>query len=134
MKNTRKIGIIALLLVAMSFVACNDFLDREPLSDVTPEVYFRAEADLEAYTINLYDFPTHGGWNAGTFIYDNGTDNQASVDAYNRWAPGEWKVGASGGSWNFHKIRRLNYFLDKVLPLYKKGNITGAEENIKHYY
>ncbi len=93
MKNTRKIGIIALLLVAMSFVACNDFLDREPLSDVTPEVYFRAEADLEAYAINLYDFPTHGGWNAGTFIYDNGTDNQASVDAYNRWVPGEWKVG-----------------------------------------
>ncbi|MBS9766436.1 MAG: RagB/SusD family nutrient uptake outer membrane protein [Flavobacteriaceae bacterium] len=133
MKNTRKIGIIALLLVAMSFVACNDFLDREPLSDVTPEVYFRAEADLEAYAINLYDFPTHGGWNAGTFIYDNGTDNQASVDAYNRWVPGEWKVGTSGGSWNFDKIRKVNYFLDKVLPLYKKGNITGAEENIKHY-
>lgn len=133
MKNTNKILSMLLLLVAASFVACDNFLDREPLSDVTPEVYFKSESDLEAYTINIYSFPTHSGWNAGTFLYDNNTDNQAAVNASTRWLPGEWRVGSSGGSWDFDRIRNLNYFFENVLPAYEKGEISGNETNIKHY-
>ena len=31
--------------------SCNDFLDREPLSSVTPEVYFSTTDHFEAYSI-----------------------------------------------------------------------------------
>lgn len=114
-------------------VSCNDFLDREPLSQVTPGVFFKSEADLESYSIAHYGFPSHSGWNAGTFIYDNNTDNQAGVHASNLWLPGEWRVGASGGSWSFWQIRELNYFLEAVLPNWQAKKISGNEDNIKHY-
>lgn len=117
----------------LGLVACNDFLDREPLSKVTPEAYFSTENDLATYTISQYSFPTHGGWGLGTFSYDNHTDNQASAGSSNIWVPGELRVGNSGGSWDFGRIRSINYFFDKVLPKYKEGKIKGNEANIKHY-
>ena len=47
-----------LLLSALliGFSACNDYLDVQPESSITPEAYFTAEADLAAYSINLYNF------------------------------------------------------------------------------
>ena len=47
--------------------------------------------------------------------------------------PGEKKVAASGGAWEFSKIRAANYFFDNVLPKYNAGKISGNQENIKHY-
>ena len=35
--------------------SCNDFLDREPLSSVTPEVYFSTTDHFEAYSIAKYN-------------------------------------------------------------------------------
>lgn len=131
MKN-KKIYIIAMLAL-LAFASCNDYLDREPLSEVTPEAYFATENDLATYTISHYSFPTHSGWGLGTFAYDNHTDNQASSGASVKWLPGEWRVGGSGGSWYFGRIRAINYFLDKVLPKYAEGKITGDDLNIKHY-
>ncbi len=131
MKN--KIKLITVLLLAINLIACDDFLDREPLSDVTPAVYFKQESDLQAYSIKLYDFPTHWGYNLGTFTRDNNTDNQATKDANKRWIPGEVKVPAKGGDWKFGRIRKINYFFEKVLPLYEKGEIQGNTEDIKHY-
>ena len=50
---------IFLLGVSLAgFTSCNDFLDKEPESSVTPAAYFTAEADLAAYSINLYNFFT----------------------------------------------------------------------------
>lgn len=124
--------IIAMLLQGV-FYSCNDFLDREPLSNITPEVYFKNEKDLESYTISRYNFPVHGGYNIGTFGVDNGTDNQAASGASNLWKPGEWKVGADGGAWNFGQIRQLNYFLDVAPKNLSEGLIQGNAQNINHY-
>ena len=41
------------------FVSCNDFLDCEPLDQITPESYFNQEADLAAYTIKQYAFSSY---------------------------------------------------------------------------
>src|SRR3546814_15606235 len=84
---------------------CNDFLDRAPLSDVTPEDYLRTEADLAAYAIARYNFPTHGGWGVGNHGIDNHTDNQATSSYANRWVPGEWRVPQSDGSWRSEERR-----------------------------
>lgn len=125
---------IILAVFTLSITSCNDFLDRSPLSNVTPDEYLWAEADLAAYTINGYKFSTHGGgWNMGTFIADNGTDNQAASGYSNLWVPGEWKVPASGGAWGFANIRNYNYFLEIVLPRWKANQITGVASNIDHY-
>ncbi|MGL5729633.1 MAG: RagB/SusD family nutrient uptake outer membrane protein, partial [Bacteroidales bacterium] len=114
--------------------SCNDFLDRSPLDEVTPQQYFNTESDLAAYAINRYNFSTHSGFNLGVFALDNNTDNQANVDGSNsRWVPGEWRVGQSGGSWSFGNIRAANYFFEQVNPKVKAGKISGTPTNINHY-
>lgn len=120
-----------------SLTACNDYLDVVPESSITPESFFNAEADLSAYSINLYNsvftYISPGTYGLSIFANDNATDNQAAVGYSTRWVPGEWLVPSSGGEWDFSSIRNCNYFLDKVLPKYKVGSISGGEANIRHY-
>ncbi|WP_302974314.1 RagB/SusD family nutrient uptake outer membrane protein [uncultured Prevotella sp.] len=133
-----KLKYISMLVLGASLglTSCNDFLDKEPESNVTPAAFFTAESDLAAYTINLYGVLTSiapGSYGMGTFAYDNATDNQAATDYSSRWVPGNWKVGQSGGAWDFGNIRNVNYFLDQVLPKYEAGKISGAATNVRHY-
>lgn len=125
--------IILALSLVLTLGSCNKYLDRQPLSDVTPGVFFKNEADLAAYTISQYAFPSHGGWHPGTFSNDNHTDNQASGSYHERWAPGEYRVPQSGGSWDFNAIRNANYFLETVVPKWKNGEISGSATAIEHY-
>ena len=123
----------AVLLAFTALVSCNKYLDREPLSNITPSSYLWNEADLAAFTIARYNFPTHGGFNVGTFGNDNHTDNQAASGYSTRWVPGELRVPQSGGSWNFDQIRQANYFLETVLPRWNDKKIQGNANNIAHY-
>ena len=131
-----KIINIFISLTGLFFIAgCNDYLEKQPQSSVTPSSYFKAEADLAAYSINLYNFTSisPGTYGISTFGNDNGTDNQAAVDYSSFWVPGEWKVSSTSSVWNFTQIRHCNYFLDQVLPKYEAGEIQGSAANIKHY-
>ncbi|MDO4782258.1 MAG: RagB/SusD family nutrient uptake outer membrane protein [Capnocytophaga felis] len=136
MKIVYKIGSMALFF---AFTACNDFLDREPLTDVAPNQYFNTEQDLSDYTITRYSFPTHQNWNAGTFIDDNHTDNQATSSANGRWKKGEWRVPVrnsnhdNASDYDFKKIREINFFFEQVEPKIAEGKITGNTANINHY-
>jgi hypothetical protein len=131
-KNTRNLMLVS--IAALSITSCNKFLDRPPLSNVTPADYLWNESDLGTYTVSRYNFPTHSGsFNVGTFGTDNGTDNQASSGYSNRWVPGEWRVPQTGGSWNFTQIRQCNYFLETVLPRWANKKLTGSADNIAHY-
>ena len=80
---------------SIALTSCNDFLDREPLDQVTPQEYFQTADHLAAYTISKYNsmFSTHSGWNAGTVNNDGGTDNMV-VGGYNStyYEKGIWKV------------------------------------------
>ena len=129
------INIFMSLTALVSISGCNDFLDKQPQSSVTPPAYFKAEADLAAFSINLYNFSsiTPGSYGLSTFANDNGTDNQAAVGYSSFWVPGEWRVGATSDVWNFSQIRHCNYFLEQVLPKYESGEIQGSAANIKHY-
>ena len=40
---------------SMALTSCNDFLDREPLDQVTPQEYFQTADHLAAYTISKYN-------------------------------------------------------------------------------
>ena len=133
-----KLKYISMLVLGASLglTSCNDFLDKEPESNVTPASFFTSADDLAAYTVNLYGVLTSigpGSYGMSTFAYDNDTDNQAGTGYSNRWVPGNWKVGQSGGAWDFGNIRNVNYFLDQVLPKYEAGKISGAATNVRHY-
>lgn len=123
----------SIIAVMAMGAGCNKFLDRAPLDKVTPDKFLNSESDLAAYTIAAYGFPTHEGWGVGTFGIDNHTDNQATANYSNRWVPGEWRVPQSGGSWDFGRIRNLNYFFEAVLPKWKDGKLAGNSDRVKHY-
>ena len=128
-----------LLGASLGLTACNDYLDVEPQSDITPSAFFYTADDLAAYTINLYnstfDYIAPGSYGISIFGWDNDTDNQAGVNASaTRWVPGQWKVGTNNywtqGNWG--EVRAVNYFFDQVLPKYEAGQITGGSA-VEHY-
>jgi hypothetical protein len=126
--------------------ACDDFLDEEPQSEVSPEKYLLNESQLEAYVNKYYadydnwksDSDDKGGmipsfWgseNGSTYKDDNATDNQQGTNG--RYLKDTWTVGQSGGKWNFTNINALNYYLQTVVPRLENGELTGTESNLKH--
>ncbi len=126
--------------------ACDDFLDEEPQSEVSPEKYLLNESQLEAYVNKYYadydnwksDSDDKGGmipsfWgseNGSTYKDDNATDNQQGTNG--RYLKDTWTVAQSGGKWNFTNINALNYYLQTVVPRLENGELTGTESNLKH--
>lgn len=131
MKKINKIIIALLALYSLS--ACNDFLDREPLSQVSPDAYFNNAGQLSAYTLDLYKsfFYTNKDYSMGNTLLDNNTDNQAKRNSSDDiWLPGWKKVPNKASVWKLNNIRKVNYFLGKVLPKYKAGEIEGSKAEI----
>ncbi|MDR2805903.1 MAG: RagB/SusD family nutrient uptake outer membrane protein [Dysgonamonadaceae bacterium] len=138
MKNILKKQIYFALtaLIALFASGCDDFLDREPLSEIPPEKYLWNDAQLSNYVTDNYQIlPTHGvgNYDWGTFRADRNTDVMTSYDMDNKYIPGQWKVGSSEGDWSFSRIQQINYFLETVIPRYEAGTLSGSLENCKHY-
>lgn len=122
------------VFISLLFISCDDFLDREPLSEVKADNYLISESALSSYANDQYSMlPTHGQYGYGTFQWDVNTDNMAGPTPSSIFAPGYWKVSQTGGAWWFGAIRRCNYFLDNVLPRIEIGGIAGDQINAKHY-
>ncbi|NDV60417.1 RagB/SusD family nutrient uptake outer membrane protein [Bacteroides sp. 519] len=131
----KKQYIFLIAFVAVLFTACDDFLDRQPLSSVTSEHYLNTENELASFGAAQYNaLPSHapGVYSIGTFGTDNNSDNQCSTNVNSNFLPGERRVATNGG-WDFKKIRDCNYFFETVLPKYEAGSISGVEANIRHY-
>lgn len=143
MKTRKTLLYVLALMLGTGLSSCEDFLDREPLSQISPEIYFTDATQLERYVDGLYAdiLPSHGGkWSYGIYGEDEDTDNQAGTTAHNRYADGLWKVPNSDDSdWNFEWIYRCNYFLSTVLEKYgddiegSQNTITGDLASTKHY-
>jgi len=125
-----------ILLLAMCAVivlladSCKkDFLDRSPLSSISPQDYLVEESQLASYAVKRYESLPIFGY----FDGDSHTDVEARRTFDNKYVPGQWRVGQTGGQWDFTDIYQCNYFLNTVIPRYKAGTITGNTTNIKHY-
>lgn len=120
---------------ALAFSSCNDFLDRKPLSQVTPEAYFTTVDHFAAYSIYYYtsQFPSHAGYGAGITNDDGGTDNMVAGDYSSRYEKGAWKVPSSSSSWSFSGIRYCNYFFETAVPKYEAGQVAGNDDEVRHY-
>lgn len=124
------------LAVAGYFSSCNDYLDKEPLSQVTPEAYFNQESHLEAYANGRYTevLPSSGNWSYGTYGGDLNTDNMVSNVADGMYIKGDWRTSMSDNDYyTFTNINTINYFFDVVMPKYEAGQIQGNDANIRHY-
>lgn len=128
------IGLIFLLLIS-----CSDYLEREPLDQISTDQYWQSAKDLENYTLQFYPtFPTFRSVSGlltiepnadlGVFGWDanRGSDHQiiqTPVDQLNSTRT----VVNSGGNWRWTNIRSVNIFFEN----YRKVKDTPA--NIQHF-
>lgn len=129
MKLYKNLFVSGLLATSMLTVtSCNDFLDMEPPSDVTPEAYFQNADQLGAYAISQYQslFTTHSGWSMGDIVGgDANTDNMVGRSfSTSRFTKNLWQVSNSGDL-GMSLIRYCNYFFETVLPRYEAGLYSG---------
>ena len=138
-------GVFALATLAMlggMTVSCDDFLDREPESKLTPDGYFSDAGQLEAYANDQYSdvLPSHTNYSYGIFGNDAGTDNQVKNAIEDRFTTDRYKVPHTEDSyWKFDRIYKINFFFDNVRPKFgtkldgSENTISGDLQNIRHY-
>lgn len=128
----RKIYILS--IISFLFLgSCSDFLNREPLSQITTSGLTYTASECREYVNQFY------GVLNGPFThrddglaYDLGTDNLLSVSYQNNQdlIDGLRIVPASGGGWGTNewgRIRTLNYLLDNYT---KSSELTEVEKYI----
>ncbi|HEY4110251.1 RagB/SusD family nutrient uptake outer membrane protein [Puia sp.] len=134
-----------LLLVSCS----KDFLDREPLSQISPDNAFSSESELQLYVHSFYGlFPTaDGAFPYG--IYNEGFDNIIVTGLNNQltgnrvvpvtdanWSNAASTTGAGVGSWG--NLRNINFFLQNYplghLPTSVSAPYVGAARFFRAWF
>lgn len=102
-----KIYPIYILALCLLLTSCKKgFLDRQPLSSISPDAFFKTESDLNLYTNSFYStFPSAEG------IYNESADNVVKSDL-GELITGKRTVPISGGGWSWSELRNINYFLE----------------------
>lgn len=96
------------------------WLDKEPLSQVTPDQYFTNESAVLSFVDGRYTefLSAHGGWSSidgydyGMFQKDATTDDQISASGPGDKYLGLWLVPQTGGGFEFSNIYKINWFLN----------------------
>ncbi len=133
MKLNKLIYLCGAFALTSLLASCEDFLDREPISSVTPDEYYQTEDQIQAAVNKLYEvLPGHSG-SYGVFGQDGDTDNQTYTTPGTRFSQDLWKVSMTNDSWKWENVRNINYTLSTVLSNIEKGIVTGNETKINHY-
>ncbi|PSL34540.1 RagB/SusD family nutrient uptake outer membrane protein [Chitinophaga ginsengisoli] len=115
----RILGFVAAGLIVLS--GCSDFLDREPLSQISPVNGFNSESELRLYVRSFYDkmLPNADNEDNGfTSLYTE-TANNIVVNSLSPQIAGNRTVPVAGGGWDWTDLRNVNYFLQN----YMRGNL-----------
>lgn len=107
------------LLIALSMYACSeDFLEKQPLSEITAETFFNTASDLQLYTNGFYRM-----W-PSTSIYNGeaSTDNIIQTELSDEMRSTRL-VPTSGGGWDWEYLRDINFFLQE----YEKSDDEAAK-------
>ena len=99
-----------------------DFLDREPLSQLSPGSSFNSASQLQLYTNSFYNdiIPDAAS------LYNEQVDNIVVTSLSNQLT-GARTVPVSGGGWSWGALRNINFFLQN----YTKGHLP---ENVSAPY
>lgn len=145
--NKKHIGFCMMMgFAAIGSTSCNDLLDLDPVSQITPESYFVTADQLATYLTNYYTgyltAPFSGamyhnyGYNDGMAQSDGNTDimlvGLGGNTAY--FANDHWEVSSGKALQEYYGgVRVYNYFLDKAVKGFENGVVTGDEKLIKNY-
>lgn len=100
-------NIIIFILSATMLCACsNDFLERHPLDEISPQTVFSSESDFEAYTDGLYRM-----LDGGSRIYGETSDNIIKV-SLNKEVLGSRVVPTTDSKWSWTRLRDINFLLN----------------------
>ncbi|RYE24177.1 MAG: RagB/SusD family nutrient uptake outer membrane protein [Sphingobacteriaceae bacterium] len=143
MKNKYIFYIAGVLLLTVNACKRESFLDRAPLSDISPQTFFNNENDLQLYcnqyyrTLPLQNFlraddnsddkanQTTNSLLAGTYTVPSAASS-ADLAGTGAYSAGTATINGTGTSWNFGVIRSCNFFLAN----YSKAAISDAQKNI----
>ncbi len=121
----------ALVLCWGIMVSCEDFLDKQPESQIAPESFFRTEKDLALYCNSFYNaFPSAEG------VYNEDVDNiikQSPPDLLT----GKRTIPNTGGGWNWGDLRNINYFLgnyNRSVPEAKAARYAAVARFFRAYF
>ncbi len=105
---------LLILIVILGVTACSEeYLDRAPLTNITPDGYFKNASDFELYVNQFYPMLTsiaHYGFRP--YSTDANTDNMVG-DQPRSHLNGLTTVPASDGNWKskYNTIRKINIML-----------------------
>ena len=89
-REMKKLIYISMLIALLAISCSEDFLNRLPLDELSPEDYFKSANDLKLYANRFYPLlPSHSGYGGGTFWIDQNSDNLVP-----RWKMLVWPVHA----------------------------------------
>ncbi len=114
------------LATLMFTTSCNDALDMNPISQITPETYYQNADQVRNYMNNYYNslitgpytnLYHQGGWNDGmassdanTDIFISGADGNTTL-----FADGHWQVGNSEVLRTpYGNVRAMNFIINRV--------------------
>ena len=123
---------LPLILLTGTLISCEDFLDKEPPSNIVPTDYYKTEDQVQACANKFYE-QVLSTTDYGVFDVDVNTDNQTSTSAASRYASGQWRVGMDNTNWSWTTIRDINYQLNTIMDNYGKQLISGSETNIRQF-
>ena len=128
----------------LTMTSCNDFLERAPISQITPESYFTTVDQVGNYVLNYYDSQLENSngtkmfhqtaWNSGVQRNDANTDNLLADEGNLNYFAGNWQVSAGKTTQGLlSRARVWNYLFEQVLPKEEAGTIQGASDLLRHY-
>ena len=126
MKKT--IYTIIALASALAFTGCDDLLDVTPRDRMTPDTFFKNEAELQAFTMNLYGmFPSSSLYmeNTDTYSQTLTADELRGI----RSVP----ASASDAGWSWGSLRNINTILD-YLPNCKDSQTRTKYEALARFF
>ncbi|TDX00867.1 RagB/SusD family nutrient uptake outer membrane protein [Dinghuibacter silviterrae] len=122
---TTKSFIYILLGGGLVLASCKreKFLDRNPISNISPENFFTDETDLQLYCNQYY-----GKLPVQNFVDADDTSDDKANQSINQFLAGTYTVpsAAAGTTWDFSFNRTLNFFLAN----YQKAAVTDSVKNI----
>ena len=130
-KEHRCVSLLYIIIFSLSFISCEDLLDRKPLTQIGNSDYWSTPGDLETYVLQFYpSFPAFGGVGGSHGLL--GWDGTRGSDTQITGVPSTILNGSrspitSGGNWTWSNIRSVNVFFDN----YQK--CTAPFESYRHF-
>ncbi|MCR9227879.1 MAG: RagB/SusD family nutrient uptake outer membrane protein [Flavobacteriaceae bacterium] len=108
----KRLYITLLSLSSLLMINCSDdYLDKNPISDVSEDSFFLTASDLELYTNGFYLLLPNSSARNEIFTYDSQC-GEIVQNTVNDLMNSTRIVPTSGGGWNWNNLRDINYFLE----------------------